>query len=174
MLGRLLYSKGVIEYLKASALVKAQHPDVKFILLGKLEPSMQDGIKEHEIQYYIDKRIIELYGETSDVRSHYSQCSVFVLPSWREGTPRSVLEAMSMGRAIITTDTQGCRETVIDKVNGFLVPIKDHQTLTDKMLEFINNPSLIESMGQRSLLLCEDKFDVKKVNNKMIKIMNLN
>lgn len=173
MLGRLLYSKGVIEYLKASELVKVRFPDVKFILLGKLEPSMQDGIKEHEIQHYIDKGIVELHGETNDVRAYYSSCSVFVLPSWREGTPRSVLEAMSMGRPIITTDTQGCRETVIDNVNGFLVPVKDHESLAERMLRFINNPSLIGSMGQKSLQLCKNKFDVKKVNREMLKIMDL-
>lgn len=173
MLGRLLYSKGVVEYLKAADFVKSQHPDVRFVLLGKLELSMQDGIKECDIQPYIDRGIIDLCGETNDVRSYYSQCSVFVLPSWREGTPRSVLEAMSMCRPIITTDTQGCRETVIDNVNGFLVPPKDYIALADRMLKFIEDPSMIRRMGEQSLQLCKDKFDVKKVNIDMIKNMEL-
>lgn len=173
MLGRLLYSKGVIEYLKAAEIVKSQHPCVKFGLLGKLEPSMQDGIKEYEIRPYIEAGVVDLYGETRDVKVYYSNCSVFVLPSWREGTPRSVLEAMSMGRPIITTDTQGCRETVINNLNGFLVPTKDYKTLAKRMLDFINNPLLIERMGKESLELCKDKFDVKKVNKNMIKIMKL-
>ena len=173
MLGRLLHSKGIIEYLKASELVKSQHPGVRFILLGQLEPTMPDGIKEQELQYYIDRGIVELFAETNDVRPYYSQCSVFVLPSWREGTPRSVLEAMSMGRPIITTDTQGCRETVIENNNGFLVPPKDYNTLADKMLEFVNNISLIERMGQQSLKLCKEKFEVRKVNQSMINIMGL-
>lgn len=173
MLGRLLYSKGVIEYLEAAKTVKAKYPQVRFMLLGNIVTDMQDGIKAEEIGAYVDSGVVELLEETDNVIQYYSQCSVFVLPSYREGTPRSVLEAMAMGRPVITTDTQGCRETVIDGKNGYLVPIKDSVAVTSAMEYFIKNPGLIEKMGRESFELCKAKFEVAKVNSMMLKIMGL-
>lgn len=89
---------------------------------------------------YTENGIIEHFGETDTVADYYKQCSVYVLPSYREGTPRTVLEAMSMGRAVITTDAPGCRETVIDGKTGFLVPVKDAEAVAEKMIKFIENP----------------------------------
>lgn len=173
MLGRLLYSKGAMEYLKAAEIIKAHYPQVRFMLLGNIVTDMQDGIKAQEIEPYLDNGIVELLGETDHVIPYYNQCSVFVLPSYREGTPRSVLEAMAMGRPIITTDTQGCRETVVDGLNGYLVPIKDPVAVASAMERFILNPQSIDSMGKKSLALCEEKFEVSKVNADMIEIMEL-
>ena len=125
MLSRLLKSKGVREYLEAAKMVKQKYPNVKFYILGKYETEMQDALKQEYVEQFIAERIVERFDETNDVRPYYAMSSVYVLPSYREGTPRTVLEAMAMGRPIITTDTQGCRETVKDGVNGFLVPIKN-------------------------------------------------
>lgn len=121
MLSRVMASKGVREYLGAAEKVKAKHPKVRFMLLGAIE-GIQDSLKPEEVQTYIDRRIVEHFGETDDVSTYYRQCSVYVLPSYGEGTPRTVLEAMAMGRPIITTDTPGCRETVVDGENGYIVP----------------------------------------------------
>lgn len=173
MLSRLLKSKGVNEYLKAAEQVKEKYPDVKFSLLGKYESSMQDAIERDYVERLIQKGIVTRYEETSDVIPFYKNCSVYVLPSYREGTPRTVLEAMAMGRPIITTDTNGCRDTVIDGVNGFLVPVKDVQTLIAKIQEFILHPELISQFGKASYQLCCDKYDVVKVNKSMMEIMNL-
>lgn len=173
MLGRLLYSKGVMEYLKAAKIVKQRYPQVRFMLLGNVVTDMQDGIKEEEIKPYIEKGIVELLGETENVTRYYARCSVFVLPSYREGTPRSVLEAMAMGRPVITTDTQGCRETVKNGENGYLVPIKDAEVVAEAMERFIRNPQQIESMGQAGLALCKEKFEVSKVNDRMVEIMKI-
>ncbi|MBR2021697.1 MAG: glycosyltransferase family 4 protein [Clostridia bacterium] len=173
MLSRLLKSKGVVEYLKAAEMVKKDHPDVMFKLLGKFEYEMQDAVPEDFIREYIDKGIIELYPETSDVRPYYEQCSVYVLPSYREGTPRTVLEAMAMGRPIITTDTNGCRETVKDGVNGYLVPVGDANALACAMKRIIDNPKLIEVMGKESICYCKEKFEVGRVNEAMCECMNI-
>lgn len=173
MLGRLLYSKGVMEYLEAAETVKARYPQVRFILLGNIVTDMQDGISAEQIASYTEKGIVELLGETDDVIRYYSQCSVFVLPSYREGTPRSVLEAMAMRRPVITTDTQGCRETVINGENGYLVPIKDPIAIAAAMEHFIMHPERIEVMGQKSLELCKEKFEVSKVNARMMGIMGV-
>ena len=173
MLSRLLKSKGVCEYLEAARIVKNQHPDVKFFILGKYEFEMQDAVDKDYVEQFIQDGIVERFEETSDVRPYYAMCSVYVLPSYREGTPRTVLEAMAMGRPIITTDTQGCRETVIDGKNGFIVPIKNAEAVAEKMIWFIEHPESIPTMGEESLLLVNEKFDVNKVNNNMIRIMEL-
>lgn len=173
MLSRLLKSKGVGEYLEAARTVKRQYPNAKFKLLGKYEYVMQDAMDREYIESFINEGIIERFEETDDVRPYYEMCSVYVLPSYREGTPRTVLEAMAMGRPIITTDTQGCRETVREGVNGFLVPVKDSAAVADKMIWFIEHPDQIEKMGEQSIRYVHKKFDVKKVNADMIRLMSI-
>ncbi len=173
MLSRLLKSKGVGEYLEAARIVKQKHPEARFLLLGKYETAMQDALEKNYVERFITDGIIERFEETNDVRPYYTMSSVYVLPSYREGTPRTVLEAMAMGRPIITTNTQGCRETVKEGVNGFLVPIKDVQAVADKMLWFIEHPECIPVMGNQSHAYAEEKFDVKKVNAEMIRLMQL-
>ena len=173
MLSRLLKSKGVGEYLEAAKITKEKYPAARFYLLGKYETEMQDAIPKEEIEKYIKDGTVERFDETSDVRPYYEKCSVYVLPSYREGTPRTVLEAMSMARPIITTDTQGCRETVEDGKNGFLVPVKDTKILAEKMTYFIENAEAVETMGKCSRKIAQEKYEVGRVNADMIKIMNL-
>lgn len=172
MLSRVMNSKGIREYLRACEIVKNKYPNVRCMLLGACE-KIQDSISDEDLKTYIERGIIEYFGETDNVSDYYSQCSVYVLPSYREGTPRTVLEAMAMGRAIITTDAPGCRETVNDGVNGFLVPVKDAEAIAEKMCEFIENSELVENMGKKSIELCREKFDVNKVNNDMIKYLKI-
>ena len=166
MLARVMYSKGIREYLQACELVKQKYPQVRCMLLGACE-NIKDSLSEADLQTYIDRGIIEHFGETDRVADYYRQCSVFVLPSYREGTPRTVLEAMSMGRAIITTDAPGCRETVQDGVSGYLVPVGDGVAVAEKMVEFITHPDRIAEMGGKSARYCREKFDVRKVNRDM-------
>lgn len=173
MLSRLLKSKGVIEYLEAARQIKESHPEVRFMLLGKYEDKMQDAVDREYVEDLVTQGIIERYDEACDVRPYYEQCSVYVLPSYREGTPRSVLEAMSMGRPIITTDTNGCRETVKDGVNGFLVPVQDSAVLAGRMLYFIEHPEAVKTMGEASREYCREKYEVNAVNRDMLKYMNI-
>ncbi len=171
MLSRLLKSKGVAEYLEAAKIVKAKYPETRFCLLGKYETAMQDALSKEYVEEFINDGIIERFEETSDVRPFYANCSVYVLPSYREGTPRTVLEAMAMGKPIITTDTNGCRETVKDGVNGFLVPVGDSEKLSLSMIKFIENKDLIKTMGEESLVYAAEKFEVNKVNIQMLNIL---
>ena len=173
MLSRLLKSKGVVEYLKAADIVKKDYPDVEFKLLGKFEYEMQDAVDEAFVKDYINRGIVELYPETSDVRPYFEQCSVYVLPSYREGTPRTVLEAMAMGRPIITTDTNGCRETVKNGVNGYLVPVGDEMKLADAIKKMIENPDDIKKMSEESVKYCREKFEVGKVNEMMCEYLGV-
>ncbi len=172
MLSRVMNSKGIREYLEAAKTVKGKYPDARFMLLGACE-GIQDSIGPEELKKYIDSGIIEHFGETENIPPYYGMCSVYVLPSYREGTPRTILEAMATARPIITTDAPGCRETVIDGVNGFLVPVKDAKKLSEKMIWFIEHPERIADMGEKSLEYCKEKFEVGKVNSDMIKFCNI-
>lgn len=172
MLSRILKSKGVLEYLEAAKLVKEKHPNIQFMLLGALE-NMQDSLSTKELMPFVDQNIVKYFGETTDVSKYYAMSSVFVLPSYREGTPRTVLEAMSMSRPIITTNTPGCKGTVMEGVNGFLVPAKDSKLLAERMEWFIKNPNKISVMGKASYELCKQKFDVNLVNRQMINYLKL-
>ncbi len=172
MLSRVMYSKGIREYLEACEIVKEKHPEVRCMLLGACE-GIQDSISQETLDSYINRGIIEHFGETDTVADYYEKCSVYVLPSYREGTPRTVLEAMSMGRAVITTDAPGCRETVIDGETGFIVPVKDGKAVAEKMLKFIENEDLIKEMGEKSRAYCKEKFDVNKVNEDMCRYLKI-
>ena len=118
-------------------------------------------------------KTINYWGKLSDVRPAIAESSVYVLPSYREGTPRTVLEAMAMGRAIITTDAPGCRETVTDGDNGFLVEVKSVQSLVKAIEKLILQPELIAQMGRRSREIALHKYDVHQVNAHMMQEMGL-
>src|SRR5690606_19451999 len=124
------------------------------------------GLDRAEVQSWVDEGILEWPGHV-EVRPWMMRASVFVLPSWREGVPRSTQEAMAMGRPVITTDAPGCRETIEDGVNGYQVPVRDARALAQAMLRFVREPDLIESMGAASRRLAEDRFDVRRVNARL-------
>ncbi|MQX54380.1 glycosyltransferase family 4 protein [Alcanivorax sediminis] len=172
LIARLLGDKGVREYAQAAALVKAQYPDAVFRLVGWIDDN-PDAIHQSELDEWVATGTVEFLGKLADVRPAIADSSVYVLPSYREGTPRTVLEAMAMGRAVITTDAPGCRETVVDGDNGYLVPVQDVAALADAMMKLIENPDRVVSMGGRSRQIAEEKYDVHKVNAVMLKEMGL-
>lgn len=163
LIGRLLRAKGIYDYAAAAATVKRAHPQARFHLVGWLE-SGADSIDESDLERWQHDGLIEYPGSTQDVRPFIEAARVYVLPSYREGTPRTVLEAMAMGRPIITTDTPGCRETVVDGVNGYLVPVRDSEALSKAMLKLINNPELAAEMGRQSRDIACTRYDVGEVN----------
>ncbi len=171
-IGRLLGEKGFHEYAQAAQIVKACYPEVIFQLLGPEDPS-PDGIPFNEVKNWNDQGWIEYLGSTDDVRPYLQGCHICVLPSYHEGMPRTVLEAMSTGRPILTTDVPGCRETVIPGENGYLVPKANAQALAERMIWFIENRDQWERMGKRSRELAEEKYDVHKVNAQLMEIMEL-
>ena len=166
---RLLREKGIVEYAHAARQVKQLHPEVRFVLLGGLDPN-PGGLREAEISAWVTEGILEWPGHVA-VKPWLAKTSVCVLPSYREGLPRSTQEAMAMGRPVITTDAPGCRDTVQEGVNGYLVPVRDVAALAQAMLRFVNNPSLIEPMGHASRRMAEANFDVRQINARLIKIL---
>lgn len=172
LIARLLGDKGVREYVKAAREIRRLHTEVVFHLVGGLD-SNPDAIPESEVRDWHSANDIIWHGALPDVRPMIAGTHVYVLPSYREGTPRSVLEAMAMGRAIVTTDAPGCRETVRSGENGFLVHVADVDALTDAMHEFLRRPELITSMGAKSYEIAAERYDVHKVNAVMLAAMNL-
>jgi glycosyltransferase involved in cell wall biosynthesis len=187
MICRLLEDKGLREYIAAACMIQARHPEAKFRLAGPLDWNPA-SVSQEEVEQWKKEGDIDYLGVLEDVRLAFADCSIYVLPSLREGTPRTVLEAMSMGRAIITTNAPGCRETVrmrdgqpfdksskdlIEGENGFLVPPRNAEKLAQAMERFICHPELIQRMGRRSREIAEEKYDVQKVNAVMIRAMGL-
>lgn len=166
MISRLTASKGVIEYIEAAKIVKEKYPEAIFYLAGPID---DHTIDTEYLKEAVENRTIILTGKLEDVKPLLKKTRIFVLPSYYpEGTPRSILEAMSMGRPVITTDAPGCKETVDQNVNGFKIPIKNVSKLVEKMLWMIKNPKDVETMGIKSRKICEEKFDVNKVNKIII------
>lgn len=162
MVARLLGDKGIREFGEAARRLKLVRPDIRISLAGWIDSS-PDSIDQTELDQIISGGV-DYLGPLADVRPAMAAHSVYVLPSYREGTPRSVLEAMSMGRAIITTDAPGCRETVAHGVNGLLVPPRDSDALHQAMVSLIDDPQRLAAMGKASRNLAEEKFDAGKVN----------
>ena len=172
LVARLLGDKGVREYAEAARRIRLQHPEVFFHLVGWLDEN-PDAISQQELDGWFEDGTLVFHGRLADVRPVVAGCSVYVLPSYREGTPRTVLEAMAMGRAIITTDAPGCRETVVQGENGFLVPVRSVDGLVAAMQRFLEDPTLVEKMGRRSRAIAEEKYDVHKVNAVMLREMGI-
>ncbi|MGA9582252.1 MAG: glycosyltransferase family 4 protein [Allosphingosinicella sp.] len=162
MIARYLRDKGIREYGAAAARLKAEFPEVRVRLAGWLDEA-PDAIGQAELDSIVAGGVEDL-GMLADVRPAIAEASVYVLPSYREGTPRTVLEAMALGRAAITTDAPGCRNTVVDGENGFLVPVGDSEALYRAMRRFVEEPALAVRMGGKSLRIVQEKFDVNKVN----------
>lgn len=171
-IGRLIKDKGIMEYLEACKRIKKQYPEVKCLLVGPYD-SNPSALKIEELKPFIDQNIIEYFGEQSDVRPYIKQCSTYVLPSYHEGTPKTALEAMAIGRSVITSDAPGCREVVTDGYNGYLVRVKDIDGLVQKMKYLLDNPTLNKLMAERSLELAKTKYDVDLVNKSIMETMGL-
>lgn len=170
LVARLIIDKGVVEYLEAAKIVKSKRPNVIFRLLGKLDENHARGIKKSLLDKYTSREIIEYLGEVHDVRPIIDESTCVVLPSYREGTPRTLLEAAAMSRPVITTDVPGCKEVVVDKVSGLLCKVKDCEDLAEKMLLFCAlSTSEMIAMGKSGRQLVKEKFDEKLVIDKYMR-----
>ena len=168
LVARMLHEKGIREFCEAAARIKLRYPEACFRLVGWFDSNNPRGISPDELEAWCSNRVAEYRGPVDDVRNEMEQCRIYVLPSYREGIPRTVLEAMAMGRPIITTDAPGCRETVRDGWNGYLVPVRDSVALAEAMERLLANPRLAEQMGANSRLLAESKYDAREVAEEIV------
>ena len=174
LIARLIKSKGIIEYLEAARTIKNKYPEVEFHLVGFYENNI-DKIDKEKISKMVSSNIVKFHGKTDDVRPFINACSTYVLPSYREGTPRTVLEAMSIGRPIITTNVPGCKETVIDNFNGYLIEPQSVRSLVDSINKVLKlDRKKLIMMAKNSRKLAEEKYDVHKVNSIIIQNLEKN
>jgi len=164
LIARLLWDKGVGEYVEAARRVKARESRARFLLLGFLDVENRTAVPRETVEEWKREGIVFYLGQTDDVRPHIAAADCVVLPSYREGTPRSLLEAAAMARPLIATDVPGCREVVDDGINGWLCKAKNAEDLADKMLRFIaaSQEQRLE-MGRQSRLKAEREFDERVV-----------
>lgn len=173
LVARLMIDKGLYEFVEAARTVRARAPEARFQILGPFDANPA-SIREEDLEAWKAEGVVEYLGETRDVRPYLAAASVFVLPSFhREGLPRSILEAMATGRAIVTTHMPGCRETVIEGENGYLVPPRDGAALAEALMNFVEDPRLSARMGAVSRRLVDEKFDVRLVNDILLRTMGL-
>lgn len=164
--GRLLREKGVVELVEAAKMVRDQGFDIEVILVGGVDTN-PGSLTSDEVQAWHDAGLVTWRGKVDDVRPHLWQSDVFVLPSYREGLPRSTQEAMAAGLAIITTDAPGCRETIVDGENGILVRVRSATDIAEAMIHYAKEPHLAAKHGMASRKLAEQRFDVRIINQYM-------
>lgn len=166
MVARMIRSKGVLEYCKCARLVKQKYPDAQFNYLGH-----ESELKAEDIQEYIDDGSVNYLGAVKDVRPFLADCTCLLLPSYREGMPMSIMEAEATGRCIIASNSIGCKDTVADKYNGFLVPCGDHEIMAEKCIYMIEHPEDAVRMGENSRCLAEERFDQRKINAQIVDVL---
>jgi glycosyltransferase involved in cell wall biosynthesis len=170
--GRLLRDKGLGEFVEACRGLSARGVSARFHILGPLDTN-PNAISAKQVEAWTRDGIVEYLGEARDVRPAIAAAHVLVLPSYGEGTPRSVLEAMSMGRAIVTTDAPGCRATVHHGQNGLLVPVRDSGALAAAMTELAGDRGLVERFAAESLKVAASKYDVRLVTADILAFMGM-
>ena len=160
------------EYIEAARIIKRKYPNVKLQLLGFLDVKNPTAVTSEQMQNWVNEGVVEYLGTTEDVKSYLVAADVIVLPSYREGVPRSLLEAAAIGRPIVTTDAIGCRDVVDDGVNGFLCNIRDAEDLAEKMIQMIElSPSDRIAMGEAGRSKMEQEFDEKIVINRYLEVV---
>lgn len=173
MIARLVKAKGVLDFVAAARLVRASEPGIVFRLVGWIDAANPLAISRAELDGWVADGSIDYLGPLDDVRPALAACTVFCLPSYYEGTPRTVLEALATGRPIVTTDVPGCRETVRDGWNGYLVPPRDPQALAEAILAVLGDRARANEMAAASLAYVCARYDVVNVNAAMIEGMGL-
>lgn len=173
MIARLMRDKGLLEFVAAARMLRAEYPGARFRILGPRD-SNPSSVTEAEVSAWSEEGVIAYLGECRDVVPHLQAASVFVLPSYyREGLPRTILEALASGRPVVTTTMPGCRDAVIDGWNGLLVPPRDSEALATALRRLIEDPGLVEQMGARARDAAVQTYDVDKVNAQLLAGMGL-
>ncbi len=174
MIGRLMRNKGIMEFLDASRIVRRDYPACQFQIVGRCEDENPAGISREQSERLAVEYNVEFVSGTDDVQPYLAACSVFVLPSYyREGLPRTILEALASARPVITTDLPGCRDAIENGLNGFLVRPRDAADLASAMARFAAEPGLVEQMGAASLEVARKTYDVHLVNRQLLEEMGL-
>lgn len=170
--GRMLWAKGVGEFVEAARSIKAQNIKARFILIGRTDPGNPDSIPEKDLLAWQSQGIIEWQGWQENMAAAYSKAHIVCLPSYREGLPKSLIEAAACGRPLVATDMPGCRQVVHPGENGFLVPVRDADALASALLTLIGNPKLRREYGERGRAIVVREFSQSKVIAETMQVYN--
>jgi len=170
MAARLLWDKGVGEFVAAARLLKHKGVNARFQLIGDPDPHNPASVPAETLASWRSDRVVELPGFRSDIAQLFSSAHLVVLPSYREGLPKVLIEAAACGRAVVTTDVPGCRDAVIPGKTGLLVPVRDPQALADAIQKLLENPAERQAMGQAGRRLAEEAFDIRRVVDRHLEI----
>ena len=171
--GRLLRDKGVYDFVSAARLLKEREVKAHFWLAGDKDLKNPSGLKTKELEYLRKEGIVEVLGYKKDIATLYASSHIVCLPSYREGLPKSLAEAAAASRAVVTTDVPGCRDTIIPKKSGLLVPVKDSQKLADALQWLIEHPEERIAMGKAGRKLAESDFAIEKIVIKHLDIYRI-
>ena len=166
---RIIASKGIYEFVECA---KKLNNRARFVVVGKRDFESRDYIKLEELEIWEKEGIIEYWGECNNMPDVFSKCSIVVLPSYREGMPKTLLEAAASGRVVVTSNIPGCKDAIIKDLTGMLVPLYNVDRLTLEIKKLLNNPKQIKKMGKAGRCLAEKKFDINDVVNTHLKIYN--
>ena len=168
LVARMLRDKGVGEFVKAATMLKQQGVDADFLLVGSVDLGNPKSISIEQLEQWSKSGVVKWLGERADIPQLVAKSHIAVLPSYREGLPKSLIEAAAVGRPIVTTNVPGCREVVKEGENGFLVPARDAKKLAAAIKKLTNNPKLLITMGKKSRLMAEQEFSIQKVISKTL------
>lgn len=164
LLSRMLWDKGIREYVEAARMIRGRGVESRFLLVGGPDPENPASVDDARLRAWHEEGVVEWLGHRPDVAGILADAHIACLPSYREGLPKALLEALAAGRPIVTTDVPGCREVVIDGENGFLVPPRDPAALADALEKLIRDKALREQFGRRGREIAEAEFGMEKVN----------
>ena len=170
LVARMLWDKGVGDFVESATALTQQGLDADFLLVGSVDPGNPESISVEQLEEWNRSGVVKWLGERADIAQLLAESHIVVLPSYREGLPKSLIEAAAVGRPIVTTDVPGCREVVKDGENGFLVPAKDAKKLAVAIQKLINNPKLLTSMGKKSRLMAEQEFSIQQIVEQTLKL----
>ncbi|NKG35988.1 glycosyltransferase family 4 protein [Acinetobacter junii] len=160
---RMLADKGVYEFYRSALLLKDKYPDIRFVLVGGVDPDNPASLSEQELNEWAQRGVVEWWGHQNNMAATLREATVVVLPSYREGMPKVLLEAQALGRPVVTTDVPGCREAIEDGITGFLVEVKNENSLAVAIEKLISNDKLCEKFSHNARLRAVEKFDIKQV-----------
>ena len=161
--GRFLVDKGILEFIEASKILKKRGIRVRMCLVGEVDVGNPSSLKEKELDKFIEMGIVESWGFQENINDAYAKSNIACLPSYREGLPKSLIEAAASSRAVITTDVPGCKDAILPGVSGVLVPVKDPSSLAEAIIFLIENELIRKNMGRAGRLLAEKEFSIVRV-----------
>lgn len=170
--GRMLWDKGVGEFVRVAKRIKARNIKARFVLVGDIDLDNPESIKQVQIDKWVESGIIEQWGRCDDMEKVYKKSSIVCLPSYNEGLPKVLLEAGSSSRPIVAFDVPGCREVIKNKVNGFLVQFRNENALEIALVKLINDKKLCEEMGKNGRKIVENHFKSEIINSQTFNIWN--